>query len=233
MNLEAKGELLKARTRAYLTEPTESPDFTIQIPDSAFLERHKRFPMLTLDECRYVWTGDAFYDGLLHYDGLLMHSSCIERNGNAYLFSAKSGTGKSTHANLWMQEFKDCRIINDDKPALRKIENRFYAFGTPFSGKNDLSVNVGVPIRALIFIERGEKNSIEKIPAQQAIPLFLSQTIRPVEKERMAGMLDLLSEVLSTIPAFLLKCNMEKEAPHVSFDGVEAYYAALQNGKEE
>ena len=83
-----------------------------------------------------MWVGEAFYARLLQYDGMLLHASCVEKDGKAYLFSAKSGTGKSTHTHLWLRAFPDSRIINDDKPAVRRMDGTFYACGTPFSGKN-------------------------------------------------------------------------------------------------
>lgn len=224
VQFDARGELLHARTRAYLCAPTDAPDMVLDLPESFFEQKHKVFPQLTLDECRYVWTGEAFYARLLQFSGLLMHASCVEKDGFAYLFSAKSGTGKSTHTALWLKAFEGCRILNDDKPAVRKIDGTFCACGTPFSGKFDISANVQAPIRALVFLERGAENAIKPIPAARAIPLFLSQTLRPPQKEKMAQMLDLLGELLERVPTFLLTCNMDISAAHTAFDGIESYY---------
>lgn len=224
VQFDARGELLHARTRAYLCAPTDAPDMVLDLPESFFEQKHKAFPQLNLDECRYVWTGEAFYARLLQFSGLLMHASCVEKDGFAYLFSAKSGTGKSTHTALWLKAFEGCRILNDDKPAVRKIDGTFCACGTPFSGKFDISANVHSPIRALVFLERGAENAIKPIPAARAIPLFLSQTLRPPQKEKMAQMLDLLGELLERVPTFLLTCNMDISAAHTAFDGIESYY---------
>ena len=224
VQFDARGELLHARTRAYLCAPTDAPDMVLDLPESFFEQKHKAFPQLNLDECRYVWTGEAFYARLLQFSGLLMHASCVEKDGFAYLFSAKSGTGKSTHTALWLKAFEGCRILNDDKPAVRKIDGTFCACGTPFSGKFDISANVHSPIRALVFLERGAENNIKPIPAARAIPLFLSQTLRPPQKEKMAQMLDLLGELLERVPTFLLTCNMDISAAHTAFDGIESYY---------
>ncbi len=229
VQMDTHGELLYARTRAYLCGDTDAPDMVLDIPEAFFESKHAAFPQLTLDECRYVWTGEAFYAKLLRFRGLLMHASCVEKDGFAYLFSAKSGTGKSTHTNLWLKAFPGSRIINDDKPAIRKIDGRFCACGTPFSGKFDISENRQTPVRALVFLERGTENRIEPIAPVQAIPLFLSQTLRPPMKERMADLLDILGELLEEVPAFRLICNMELSAAHTAFEGIEAYIS----GKKE
>lgn len=229
VQMDARGDLLYARTRAYLCDPTDEPDMVLDLPEDVFQKKHEQFPQLTLDECRYVWTGEAFYARLLRFSGLLMHASCVEKDGKAYLFSAKSGTGKSTHTALWLGEFENTRIINDDKPALRKIDGRFYACGTPFSGKFDISENVQIPVHALVFLQRGAENKIEPISAAEAIPLFLSQTLRPHVRDAMDRMLSLLGELLESVPVFRLTCNMDVSAAHTAFEGIEKFYQ--QNGE--
>lgn len=230
VQFDARGSLLYDRSRAYLCAPTDAPDMVLDLPEDFFQKKHAQYPQLTLDECRYVWTGESFYARLLRFSGLLMHASCVEKDGYAYLFSAKSGTGKSTHTALWLQAYKNTRIINDDKPALRKIDGRFCACGTPFSGKYDISENVQIPVRALVFLQRGAENKIEPIPPEKAIPLFLSQTLRPPMADVMAIMLDTLGELLETVPAFQLTCNMDISAAHTAFDGIEKFYQ--QNGEQ-
>ncbi len=216
--------LMYDRSRKYLGGDSEKKaDITVDLTEAFTAEKHKKFPQLTLDECRYVWSGELFYTKLLEFDGLLLHSSAAEKDGRAYLFSAKSGTGKSTHTHLWQKYLDNVSIINDDKPAVRKINGKFYACGTPFSGKNDESENRLVPVRAIVFIERAADNSIEPITPKEAIPLFMSQTVRPYGAENMSKMLSTLSEILTQIPVFKLKCNISEEAVRVSYGGIEEY----------
>lgn len=215
--------LLYERSRAYLSRnQNEAPDFSIDIPEEILAQKHKALPQLTLDECRYVYMGEAFYYKLLGFDGMLLHASCVAKDGKAYLFSAKSGTGKSTHTHLWMDTLEGVTMINDDKPALREIDGRFYACGTPFSGKNDESENILVPIRAIVFLERAGENSVERITPKEALPLFMSQTVRPSRKENMIKMLDILDRVLTNVPVYKLKCNISKDAVLTAYNGIEA-----------
>lgn len=231
VQMDARGELLYSRSRAYLADGAHKADIVLDLPEAFFEEKHAAYPQLTLDECRYVWMGEAFYARLVRFDGMLLHASCVEKDGFAYLFSAKSGTGKSTHTALWQNAFPDCRILNDDKPALRRIDGRFYACGTPFSGKYDISENRQVPVRALVFLMRGGENRIEPISAKEAIPLFLSQTLRPPKPSLMADMLELLGALLNEVPAFRLTCNMEAEAAHIAYAGIEAYYRKTEENQ--
>ena len=214
--------LLFERSRAYLSaDQNVSPDFSVDMPDSVLAEKHAALPQLTVDECRYIYMGEAFYYKLLNFDGRLLHASCVAKDGRAYLFSAKSGTGKSTHTHLWLEHLDGVTMINDDKPAVREIDGTFYACGTPFSGKNDESSNQLVPIRAIVFLERAAENSIERITPKEALPLFMSQTIRPAKKEYMIKMLDVLDRVLSEVPVYKLRCNISRDAVMTAYNGIE------------
>ena len=225
LNVEMKcldSGMLYERSRRYLSADTlTAPDFSLDMPDEVLQRKHEALPQLTLDECRYIYMGEAFYLKLLSFDGMLLHASCIAKDGKAYLFSAKSGTGKSTHTHLWLDTLGGVSMINDDKPAIRRIDGRYYACGTPFSGKNDESENVLVPIRAIVFLDRAKENSIERISAKEALPLFLSQTIRPSKKEYMIKMLDMLDRVLRDIPVFRLRCNISADAVYTAYNGIE------------
>ena len=108
------------------------PDITIHTEPEAMLEK---YPYLSLDSCEYMCTGSMFYSQLLRHNGIMLHSSCVVVDDGAYLFTARSGTGKSTHTNLWLEKFGDrAYILNDDKPALRLENGTWFAYGTPWSG---------------------------------------------------------------------------------------------------
>lgn len=221
VNMDCKQGLVYERSRAYLAEnQNEKADFFVGVPEEVLKEKQKKLSHLSLDECDYIYCGEMFYYKLLNFDGMLLHASAIEKDGYAYLFSAKSGVGKSTHTTLWRKVFDNVRMINDDKPALRIIDGELCACGTPFSGKYDESLNVHVPLRAVVFLERAQENSIEKIAPKEAIPLFMSQTLRPAKKEQMFKLLDMLDRVLNKTPVFKLKCNMSDEAAYVAYEGI-------------
>lgn len=219
--MDCKDGMLFERSRAYLSENRdENEDFCVSVPDEVLKKKIELLPQLTTDECYYVYMGEAFYYKLLNHNGVLLHASCIEKDGVAYLFSAKSGVGKSTHTHLWMKKFPDVRMINDDKPAVRLIDGKYFACGTPFSGKNDESTNAVVPIKAIVFLERDTDNSISRILPQSAIPLFMAQTIRPSRADTMDKLLTVLDGVLKNVPVYRLKCNISEEAVMTSYLGI-------------
>lgn len=169
----------------------------------------------------YMLTGHFFYKALLNYDGFMLHSSCVEKDGFAYLFSANSGTGKSTHTHLWLKNLSGTRIINDDKPALLLENGIWYACGTPFSGKTNENVNAKVPLRAVVFIKRGEENRVKRISTAEAIKLLYEQTIKISDKGLLIKTLELIDNLLTNVPAFELECNMDDGAAIASYNGIE------------
>ncbi len=231
IRMDCKDGMLYERSRAYLSKNQDGKeDFTVAMPDEILKQKAEALPQLTADECYYVYMGEAFYYNLLNHNGVLLHASCIEKDGVAYLFSAKSGVGKSTHTHLWLDKFPDAHMVNDDKPAIRLIDGEYCACGTPFSGKNDESTNIAVPIKAIVFLERGTENSISRISPQSAIPLFLAQTIRPSAASVMDKLLTVLDGVLKNVPIYRLKCNISEEAVMTSYLGIQN---DLSNGEKQ
>lgn len=217
-----RGKLLKDRSESYKADFSDDEvQIRLNVKEDFIRQKKEEIPHLSLDDHEYMWTGEAFYNELLKHDGMMLHSSCVEKDGYAYLFSAKSGTGKSTHTHLWLKNLEGTRIINDDKPALVLKNGKWYACGTPFSGKTDENVDVKVPIRALVFLHRSEKNEVKRMPVVQAIGMLLSQTIRPNSKELAEKMLELADKLLTEVPVFSLGCNMDDDAAIVAYNEIE------------
>ncbi len=217
-----RGDHLRENSNKYRAEFDDSEtDILIDIPEEYLQRQTQEMPQLSYEEHEYVWTGMAFNRELLDHNGLMLHSSCVEKDGFAYLFSANSGTGKSTHTHLWLKNLSGTRIINDDKPSLVLENDVWYAYGTPFSGKTKESENVKVPVRAITFIKRSNVNSVKKISVNDAVKLLFEQTIKPQDKNRAIKLLENVDKLLRKIPVFVLECNMDDEAAIVSYEGIE------------
>lgn len=213
-------DFMLSRMEPYFCDDNEESDIKINISQQFYLDRYAENPQMTLGECECLWSGGYFYEQLTRFGGIMLHASCVEYEGKAYLFSARSGTGKSTHTHLWLKHLPGSRIINDDKPAIRCIDGVYYAYGTPWSGKYDESVNIGVPIAGIAFLSRGE-NSIKRIPGIKALKLFMDQTVRPGDKNLMSNMLDILNGVLTNIPIYEISCDMSEEAVMTAYNGMK------------
>ena len=205
----------------------EKADIIIPHISGREAEFKKENPHLTADECEYILFGADFDNGLIDFDGLLLHSSAVICDGKAYAFSAPSGTGKSTHAAMWLRHFgKRASIVNDDKPAIRMSEDgTFRIYGTPFSGKTDINVNTSAPLQAICILGRAEENSISRISTKEALVPLLSQTLRPVQRRKMDMLLDTVGRLVRTVPVYKMFCNISEEA-------VETAYGAMSGDEK-
>lgn len=204
-----------AQAEPYLTETVGEADMIITSNPE---ELQKRQPHLSLDDCEYLSTGSSFYRQLLKFDGMLLHASAVVMDGYAYLFSAPCGTGKSTHTTLWQETFGYDRVLmlNDDKPALRLENGRWYAYGTPWSGKTNQNLNIRAPLGGICVLTRGETNEIVPFGGSEAILALLEQTARPAGAQARGQLLELLDSLLKAAPVWKLKCTPTAEAVRVS-----------------
>lgn len=152
---------------------------------------------------------------------VLFHGSCVSVDGVCYIFSAKSGTGKSTHAQLWLELLgKRAFIVNDDKPLIGVDEYGVTVYGTPYSGKHRLDRNTSAPLRALCMLSRSAKNSIITVTPQDIFPDLLSQVYHPDDPGRMAKTVSIIADIAEKVNLFRLYCNMDIEAARVAYDAM-------------
>ena len=155
------------------------------------------------------------------YNGFIFHSAVIEYGGKAYAFTAKSGTGKSTHILLWRKTFGDkVGIINGDKPIFRFIGDTLYAYGTPWCGKEGFNRNTRAPVGALCFIERAKENSAEVMDGFEFVSRIFGQVFIPEEPLARVTVLELIDRMSKTVPTYKLFCNMEPEAAVTARDAI-------------
>lgn len=153
------------------------------------------------------------------YNGLMLHASAAALGGRAYLFSGPCGRGKSTHTHLWQQTFGEAvQVFNDDKPALRRLDGRWYAYGTPWCGKDGINLNQKWPLGGICFLEKSQENRIRRLPAAEALPLILAQTTYRLQPHSMELLLASLDSLLREIPVFLLENRPEEAAARLSFE---------------
>lgn len=152
---------------------------------------------------------EAFF---LRHGCLILHSSLIRWNGKAILFSAPSGTGKSTQAELW-RIGKNAEILNGDRAVLRQKEGRWYACGLPFAGSSNIWKNESAPICAIVMLSQGSDNQIHRMNPAQAFRKILPEiSLRRRDSAFMEKGLDIIMNILQSIPVFHLACRPDQEA---------------------
>ena len=152
---------------------------------------------------------------------VLFHGSALSLDGRGVLFTAKSGTGKSTHTRLWRQVFGDrVTMVNDDKPFLHITPQGVAVCGSPWQGKHNLGENISVPLDAICILCRGQRNTVEPVSPREALPVLLQQTFSPEDPGNLRRTLALVEQLSRTVPVYRLYCNMDPEAALVACRGI-------------
>jgi len=157
---------------------------------------------------------------LLEKNVLLFHGAVMAYHGKAYLFTAPSGTGKTTHCRLWLSEIPGAYVLNGDKPLLRIEADRVFACGTPWQGKEHYGRKEILPLEAICILGRSGVNCIAPVSFHDAFPVLISQSNRPSEPEALMHTLKLTESLGKLTRLYRLSCNMEPEAARVSFDAL-------------
>lgn len=218
IQMDVSGRTLQ-QAKAYAVETDAPADIVLKCDVDEILQLNPDFS--DRDVAQYMGTGAIFARELLAFDGSFLHSSAVVLDGKAYLFSAPSGTGKSTHTEKWCRLF-GARYLNDDKPALRLVDGVWMAYGTPWSGKHDLSSNEGVPVGGVAVLRRGEENTITRMQPAEALPWIMSQTSFRLSRANMEKQLALMDQFLRQVPIWQLYCRNEDAAALLSRDAMVA-----------
>ena len=155
---------------------------------------------------------------LPEFDAFVFHGSVLSvGDEKAYIITANSGVGKTTHTRLWLSEFQgEAHVLNGDKPIIRIIDGKTYACGTPWQGKENYGCNEILELSGISFLERGEVNRARDITPTEAVTRFMSQIYLP--KSNLAALsktMRLADKVIRGTHLVALECNMNPEAAHV------------------
>jgi len=213
--------------RPYLT--CSSPDFSVAVTredlvfeqEAALAEarqegfRVRIFPDPFLERAAIQ---RSFAEFLLSRDILLFHGSAIAVDGEGYLFTARSGTGKSTHTRLWREALGSRAVmINDDKPFLEFSPWGIRVWGSPWSGKHGLDNNICVPLKGVCILERGPENRICPLAAENAMAMLLHQSWRSSDAQSNLRAAQLVYSLSQHVPLWHMTCTKEPQAAAVAF----------------
>lgn len=135
------------------------------------------------------------------------------------MFTAPSGTGKSTHIALWRKYLgEQVKIINGDKPILWATEKETCVYGTPWAGKERWETNTGVPLKEICFLQRGSQNEIRRLTPSEAMPLLMRQVYYPSDPQTAGKILELLDKMFGNVSFYAMKCDISEEAVRCSFE---------------
>ena len=211
----------------------DAPDFTVEITSADLLSEEEKtrreyeyegmpVPQFSPGMLEKTAVYRKIADQMIEYDRLVFHGSCVAVDGLGYLFTANSGTGKSTHAALWEKLLGERAVnVNDDKPILHITESAVTVYGTPFRGKEQRGCNTAVPLKAVCLLEQAPENHITPVTKEQAYPLLVQQAYRSPDPGKLACTLLLVDRLARNVRLYRLGCNMELSAAETAWNAMK------------
>lgn len=168
----------------------------------------------------------AFAQASTLYGVLLVHSSVVVKQGQAYAFLGPSGTGKSTHSSLWLQAIDSCTLLNDDNPAVRVADDgQVWVYGTPWSGKTPCYKNEQYPLKAFVRLYQAPQNHICPIFGIDAFSVLLpacsSMKWNALLYEKLGNT---ITEVIQKVPIYRLHCLPNTQAAWLCYESISNKY---------
>ena len=195
---------------------TGNPDFKVNISKEDIMHEKSKYGPLVKDTikfdntCEFVVLLRKIAESVIDYGAFLMHGAVISLDGKSFLFSGKSGIGKTTHICKWLLNKPDTVIVNGDKPFIL-TGNRTMACGTPWSGKERFYTNTTVPLNAILFMERNDDNIITKLSFSEALPMLIKYIYIPESSDKLCKSLKLLRSLEHNVDFYRFQVNNMKD----------------------
>ncbi|MDO4333728.1 MAG: hypothetical protein Q4C58_13735, partial [Eubacteriales bacterium] len=150
--------------------------------------------------------------GLAENEAFYLHASVVQWKGRTILFTAPSGTGKSTQASLW-EKYRKAEILNGDRAIVRKEKEGYSAYGSPFAGSSGIYRNEGAPVWGIAVLRQGKENRIERLEPGEAVKYLLSETmVSAWDDDFMRKLLGILTEAATCVPVYAFSCRPDESA---------------------
>ena len=215
VSISARGDLTYDICRPYLTDRPWS-DITLYATPAQIAAKKKAMPMpLTDEQAECIVLSDLLSLKLLPHDAFLLHAAVIQHEGRCYAFCAPRGVGKTTHMQQWMRAYgaDQVTVINGDKPIIRRDKSgRFFAYGTPWCGKEQQGIPGGAALDCITFISRGAKDQTCTVTEREYLDLLIGQVVFPADERSMTRGAELLADFMRATPAASAACTMTEQA---------------------
>lgn len=202
--------------------PTDEPYAMVQYDSNDFVKCFfVEKKELINPEMRFIWNIIGLEQLMLRRHALILHASFIRWNEKGILFSAPSGIGKSTQANLWQQHL-GADIINGDRAGMRKKDGRWKAYGLPCAGSSRIYHNESAVLNAIVVLEQSSNNSISRLGQADAMIRLLPEfSLYRWDTRFMNKAMDLIAEIVEEVPVYLLKCRPDAQAVQILREMIE------------
>ena len=200
-------------------------DMTVSASAEEIAEERAQYGEKTFSEgyCEGICLYRAIAERLPEFDGFVFHGAAVTVKGMGFIFAAPSGTGKTTHISLLLKNYPDeVKIVNGDKPIVRKINGEWRVCSTPWAGKEGWKVNTTAPLAGIVLVERAEDNSICAVSPEENFDAVMRQVYIPKDAVACSMTLSLVDEMSEKVKFYRLGCNMDAAAAKCSYDALIA-----------
>ncbi len=214
IGIDNKYEYIETLCKDYIIS-ADKTDFDVSASDEEInAEQTENFPLGYLESLA-VYRKIA--EKITDYNGILMHSAVIKVDDTAIAFLARSGTGKTTHITRWKQFLGDrVSAVNGDKPLIRIIDGKAYAYGTPWAGKENLQTNTKAELKKICFVERAKENACIPVSGSKSLERLLNQIY--IDKGYKA--FGIIGKLMEICDFYIIECNMDISAAKVAYEGM-------------
>lgn len=220
ININCRSDFVKHFCKDYIFTSREDADISVTVSDQAIESEQKVSPFVSRDDSEILCIYRAIAEALPDFDRFVFHGAAIQYEGRAYLFTAPSGTGKTTHINLWKKHLGDkVTVINGDKPIIN-MDSEATVYGTPWAGKENLQNNISAPLAAVCIIKQSAKNTITRVESKDAINHLMRQIYLPHNPSALSKTLSLLGSLIENTPVYMLECDISSQAFETSFSAL-------------
>ena len=209
-------DIANDKIKEYIVDDNQVPDIEVFSNESLIKEEYQRMidngdDLASLESVEMLMIQRIIAEELPKHDAFLLHGAAIGVDRDAYVFSAKSGTGKTTHINHWLDNNKSSYVVNGDKPYILITDKEAFVCGTPWCGKENMGTNIMLPVRSIVFMERSNENRMENISFKAIFPRLLEQTYRPSDMIQMKKTLKLLLKLKELVTFYVFYFDNYKE----------------------
>lgn len=222
VEMRARYPYSRAKCRDYICEGCERPDVVSEASfEEIEAERAVGGGNFPPDYCEFICLYRAIAERLPDFDRFVFHGAAISDRDSGIIFTAPSGTGKSTHISLWRQVFGDeVEVVNGDKPIISLSGGTPMVFGTPWSGKEGWQSNISRRLDAICILFRGEENCISPASPEEYFDTLIRQIYLPRDGEARLKTLELIGKLAELVGFYRLDCNTSPEAARVAREGI-------------
>ncbi|MCD8122324.1 MAG: hypothetical protein LUE65_08825 [Clostridiales bacterium] len=230
VEIDNRYDEIEKRCRDYVVKPDREPDIRVKTTDEILeplillYQEDELDPYSSIGKIEFSALHGTIYPQLPEFDAAWMHACAVEVDGVGYAFTAPSGYGKTTQAQLWLDYFGSrARIINGDNPIIRFMNGGCYICGTPFGGSEGYQVNTQIPLRGIGFLDHSEVNYITRMDPAMAFSQMMrtNQNHRMLSWENLDSMMTMWERIVERIPVWQIHCDQSLQAARIAYEGMQ------------